>query len=208
MSGANSTAPEAHAVHGTNPQNLVERITRDKIYAMTYWKEKCFGVSAAALVDLAMEIREFGGVYGGTNRCTDFLCLVLKMLQIQPDKEIVVRTAARRGAFARTLSVCCAAAERSGAAWRLCPQVEFIKNEEYKYVRLLGAFYLRLVGKPLEVYQYLEARSRSRYAARPLPQRTRISHLRHVTSRCTTTTGACGGGSPTATMRSLTSTNS
>ena len=91
MSGANSTAPEAHSVHGTNPQFLVERITRDKIYAMTYWKEKCFGVSAAALVDLAMGIREFGGVYGGTQRCTDFICLLLKMLQIQPDKEIVVR---------------------------------------------------------------------------------------------------------------------
>jgi pre-mRNA-splicing factor 38A len=58
---------------------------------MTYWKEKCFGVSAAALVDLAMELREFGGVYGGTGKCTNFLCLVLKMLQIQPEKEIVVR---------------------------------------------------------------------------------------------------------------------
>lgn len=40
----------------------------------------------------------------------------------------------------------------------LPPQVEFIKNEDYKYVRLLGAFYLRLVGKPLDVYQYLEVR--------------------------------------------------
>lgn len=39
-------------------------------------------------------------------------------------------------------------------------QVEFIKNEDNKYVRLLGAFYLRLVGKPLEVYEYLEARPR------------------------------------------------
>lgn len=37
-------------------------------------------------------------------------------------------------------------------------QVEFIKNEDYKYVRLLGAFYLRLVGRPHEVYQYLEVR--------------------------------------------------
>ena len=90
---------------------------------MTYWKEKCFGVSAAALVDLAVELREFGGAYGGTGKCTNFLCLVLKMLQIQPEKEIVV---------------------------------EFIRNEEYKYVRLLGAFYMRLVGKPLDVYQYLE----------------------------------------------------
>lgn len=26
----------------------------------------------------------------------------------------------------------------------------------YRYVRLLGAFYMRLVGKPSDVYQYLE----------------------------------------------------
>lgn len=51
------------------------------------------------------------------------MCLVLKMLQIQPEKDIVI---------------------------------EFIKNEDFKYVRILGAFYLRLVGRPLEVYQYLE----------------------------------------------------
>eukprot|EP00873_Tetraselmis_striata_P019506 jgi/Tetstr1/439770/TSEL_028183.t1 len=57
------------------------------------------------------------------DEATDFMCLILKMLQIQPEKDIVV---------------------------------EFIKNEDYKYVRLLGAFYLRLVGRPLEVYQYLE----------------------------------------------------
>ena len=49
----------------------------------------------------------------------------------------------------------------------MCTQVEFIKNEEHKYVRLLGAFYLRLVGKPLEVYQYLEVRLRR--AAWPPP---------------------------------------
>ena len=34
--------------------------------------------------------------------------------------------------------------------------IELIKNEEYKYVRALGAFYLRLTGKPIDIYQYLE----------------------------------------------------
>jgi hypothetical protein len=34
--------------------------------------------------------------------------------------------------------------------------IEFIKNEDYKYVRVLGSFYLRLTGRPAEVYQYLE----------------------------------------------------
>ena len=90
---------------------------------MTYWKEKCFGVSAEALVDLAVDLRAVGGIYGGNNRATEFLCLTLKLLQIQPEKEIIL---------------------------------EFIKNEDHKYVRLLGAFYMRLVGKPTDVYQYLE----------------------------------------------------
>lgn len=34
--------------------------------------------------------------------------------------------------------------------------VEFIKNEEFKYVRALGAFYLRLTGTSVDVYKYLE----------------------------------------------------
>ncbi|KAK7292429.1 hypothetical protein RIF29_08208 [Crotalaria pallida] len=34
--------------------------------------------------------------------------------------------------------------------------IEFIKNEDYKYVRILGAFYLRLTGSNIDVYRYLE----------------------------------------------------
>ncbi|CAK9212717.1 unnamed protein product [Sphagnum troendelagicum] len=120
---ANRTDPTARSVHGTNPQNLVEKILRSKIYQNTYWKEQCFGLTAETLVDKAMELDHFGGTFGGNRKATPFMCLTLKMLQIQPEKEIVV---------------------------------EFIKNEDYKYVRILGAFYLRLVGKPTDVYQYLE----------------------------------------------------
>lgn len=71
----------------------------------------------------AMEIRYLGGVFGGNIRPTPFLCLTLKMLQIQPEKDIVV---------------------------------EFIKNEEFKYVRALGAYYLRLTGSSIDCYKYLE----------------------------------------------------
>lgn len=120
---ANRTDPAAKSVHGTNPQNLVEKILRSKIYQNPYWKEQCFGLTAETLVDKAMELDHFGGTHGGNRRATPFMCLTMKMLQIQPEKEIVV---------------------------------EFIKNEDYKYVRILGAFYLRLVGKPTDVYQYLE----------------------------------------------------
>ena len=47
-------------------------------------------VAAALLVDRAMELRYVGGVYGGNIKPTPFLCLVLKMLQIQPEKDIVI----------------------------------------------------------------------------------------------------------------------
>ncbi|KZV19471.1 pre-mRNA-splicing factor 38 [Dorcoceras hygrometricum] len=120
---ANRTDPLAKSIRGTNPQNLVEKILRSKIYQNTYWKEQCFGLTAETLVDKAMELDHLGGTHGGNRKPTPFICLVMKMLQIQPDKEIVV---------------------------------EFIKNPEYKYVRVLGAFYLRLTGTDVDVYHYLE----------------------------------------------------
>lgn len=120
---ANRTDPTVTTVHGTNPQFLIEKILRQKIYNSLYWKEHCFGLTAETLVDKAVGLKAYGGQYGGMQKPTKFMCLVLKMLQLQPEKEIVV---------------------------------EFIKNEDYKYLRVLGAFYLRLVGKPLDIYQYLE----------------------------------------------------
>ena len=87
---ANRTDPLAKSIRGTNPQNLVEKILRTKIYQHTYWKEQCFGLTAETLVDKAMELDHLGGTHGGTRKPTPFMCLVMKMLQIQPDKEIVV----------------------------------------------------------------------------------------------------------------------
>lgn len=47
-------------------------------------------MTAETLVDRAIELKYIGGCYGGTRRPSKFLCLVLKMLQIQPDDEIVL----------------------------------------------------------------------------------------------------------------------
>ena len=88
--GVNTTDPLASSVHGTNPQNLLEKITRTKIYASLFWKEFCFGLTAEALVDRAMDLKYYGGCYGGNNKPSKFLCLILKMLQLQPEKEIVI----------------------------------------------------------------------------------------------------------------------
>ncbi|XP_076439991.1 pre-mRNA-splicing factor 38A-like [Babylonia areolata] len=120
---ANRTVKDAHSVKGTNPQYLVEKIIRTRIYESRYWKEECFALTAALLVDKAMELRYIGGVYGGNVKPTPFLCLILKMLQIQPEKDIVV---------------------------------EFIRNEDFKYVRALGAYYMRLTGTAMDCYKYLE----------------------------------------------------
>jgi len=120
---ANRTAKDAHTVKGTNPQYLIEKIIRMRVYDSKYWKEECFALSAELIVDKGMELRYIGGTYGGNIKPTPFLCLILKLLQIQPDKDIII---------------------------------EFIRQEDFKYVRALGAMYMRLNGSSVEVYKYLE----------------------------------------------------
>ena len=83
----------------------MEYIVRQKIYDSVYWKQHCFGLSAERLVDKAVELKYVGGMYGEPQKASEFVALILKMLQIQPDKEIIV---------------------------------EFIKNDDFKYLRLLG----------------------------------------------------------------------
>ena len=78
---ANTTDPFAESVHQTNPQNLVEKITRLKIYNSVYWKESCFGLTAETIIDKAIALKYCGGTYAGNNKPTNFLCLVLKLLQ-------------------------------------------------------------------------------------------------------------------------------
>lgn len=42
---ANRTVKDAHSVKGTNPQYLVEKIIRTRIYECRYWKEECFALT-------------------------------------------------------------------------------------------------------------------------------------------------------------------
>lgn len=120
---ANRTAKDAKSVHGTNPQYLIEKIIRSRIYETRYWKEQCFALNAELLVERAQQVRFIGGSYGGSIKPTPFLCLTLKMLQIQPDKEIII---------------------------------EMIRQSSFKYIRVLAAFYWRLVATSVEVYTILE----------------------------------------------------
>lgn len=119
---ANSTARIAKNIHGTNPQFLIERVIRGRIYDSTYWKEHCFALTAESLVDKALSLTYIGGTYG-IQRPTEFLCLLCKLLQIQPDKEIIL---------------------------------EYLRYEEFKYLRAVAAMYVRLTFTALEVYEILE----------------------------------------------------
>ncbi|EDO07105.1 PRP38 pre-mRNA splicing factor family protein [Babesia bovis T2Bo] len=120
---ANRTDPTAVMVHGTNPQNLFSKILRDKVYNSMYWKESCFGLTAESIIDKAIDLQYIGGTFGGNRQPSPFLCLVLKLLQIQPEIEIIQ---------------------------------EYIRNEEFKYLRALGIYYMRLVGNAVQIYQNLE----------------------------------------------------
>lgn len=87
---ANRTDPDADTVHGANPQFLVDRIVRVKIYNDAYWKEYCFGLTTESLIDEAAKLDYVAGTYGGRRRPSRFLCLFLKLLQIQPDEDVVL----------------------------------------------------------------------------------------------------------------------
>ncbi|KAI9189918.1 hypothetical protein H9P43_001351 [Blastocladiella emersonii ATCC 22665] len=103
-------------------QLKIEKIIRSRVYETRYWKEECFGLNAETLIDKAVELDAIGGQYGNQVP-TPFLCLVLKLLQIDPTPDIVL---------------------------------EYIRDPEFKYLRALGAFYLRVVGSPVDIYTELE----------------------------------------------------
>jgi pre-mRNA-splicing factor 38A len=86
---ANRTDRGARQIKGMNPQFLLETIIRNKIYGSIYWKEKCFALTANTLIDRAIELLYIGGSYGANKHPTDFMCLVLKLLQIQPEDDII-----------------------------------------------------------------------------------------------------------------------
>ncbi|OCF43589.1 pre-mRNA-splicing factor 38A [Kwoniella heveanensis CBS 569] len=119
---ANSALRGTKSIHGGNPQFLIEKVIRARIYDSLYWKEQCFALTAESIIDKAIALHSLGGV---TDRQTPtpFISLTLKLLQLQPEKEILI---------------------------------EYLLAEEYKYLRALAAFYIRLTFRSMEVYEILE----------------------------------------------------
>ncbi|KXS94921.1 hypothetical protein AC578_3937 [Pseudocercospora eumusae] len=113
-------------IRGDNPLKLFEKPVRDRIVDSYYWKEQCFGLNAATLLDRAVELTFIGGTYGVAQKPTPFLCLAFKLLQLTPEREIITFYLEKGG-------------------------------EEYKYLRALAAFYIRVAWeKDEEVYTTLE----------------------------------------------------
>ncbi|KAL8704715.1 MAG: hypothetical protein Q9201_002139 [Fulgogasparrea decipioides] len=76
-------------IHNTNPLHLLETPVRDRITESYYWKEQCFALNAATLCDKAAQLTYIGGTYG-QQKPTPFLCLLFKLLQLLPEREIVM----------------------------------------------------------------------------------------------------------------------
>ncbi|KAI4778967.1 PRP38-domain-containing protein [Aureobasidium sp. EXF-3400] len=111
-------------IRGQNPLLLFEKAVRDRIVDSYYWKEQCFGLNAATLCDRAVDLTFIGGTYGIGQKPTPFLCLAFKLLQITPEKEIILH---------------------------------YLQQEDWKYLRALAAFYIRLTWEPKDIYETLEA---------------------------------------------------
>jgi pre-mRNA-splicing factor 38A len=86
---ANQTDKNALRVRGTDPQFLIEKLTRERIYSSRFWREHCFGVSVEDLVVLAANLTHVGGLYGHARTPTPFVCLLLKLLQLGPERDVL-----------------------------------------------------------------------------------------------------------------------
>ncbi|KAI1141110.1 PRP38-domain-containing protein [Hypoxylon sp. FL0543] len=116
----------ALAPNGLNPATIMEKAVRERIVESYFWKEQCFGVNEADVVDRVVDHVSFvGGTYGVTQKPTPFLCLAFKLLQLAPD-DAVLDEYLRFG------------------------------GDKFKYLRALACFYVRLTRRAENVYKTLE----------------------------------------------------
>lgn len=78
------------SVRGVAPQHLIDTSTRHKIYGSMYWQQYCFGLNLVTLVDRAQTLKGVGGVFGLYRDPCNFLCLFLKLLELEPSKEVIL----------------------------------------------------------------------------------------------------------------------
>jgi pre-mRNA-splicing factor 38A len=116
----------ALAPNSLNPATILEKAVRERIVDSYFYKEQCFGVNEADIVDRVVAYVDFiGGTYGSTQKPSPFLCLAFKLLQLAPSDEI------------------------------LKEYIEY-GGEKFKYLRALALFYVRLTRQAKDVYLTLE----------------------------------------------------
>jgi pre-mRNA-splicing factor 38A len=122
--------------HNVDPQALISQIVRDRVYSCRYWKEHCFALNAETILERARDLDHVGFLYGGLNRPSPFLCLLIKLLQIQPDLEVV------------ETYINLAESEPSND-----PEDQL---SDFRYLRALAAAYIRLVGNAIAVHSMMD----------------------------------------------------
>ncbi|OAA36659.1 prp38 [Metarhizium rileyi] len=116
----------ALAPNGLNPATIMEKAVKDRIVESYFYKEQCFALNEADIIDRTVEHVSFiGGTHGNSQKPSPFLCLAFKLLELAPSDEILQEYLSYGG-------------------------------EHFKYLRALACFYYRLTRKAVDVYQTLE----------------------------------------------------
>ena len=114
------------APNGLNPATIMEKAVRERIVDSYFYKEQCFGVNEADIVDRVVEHVDFiGGVAGTVQKPTPFLCLAFKLLQLAPSD-------------------------------RILDEYLHFGGDKFKYLRALAVFYIRLTRTDKDVFTRLE----------------------------------------------------
>jgi pre-mRNA-splicing factor 38A len=66
----------------------MDKILRQRVEESLYYKQRCFGLNAATLLDVAIELNAVGSLDIG-NRPMPFASLLTKLFELRPTREIV-----------------------------------------------------------------------------------------------------------------------
>ncbi|TQS33149.1 hypothetical protein Golomagni_06515, partial [Golovinomyces magnicellulatus] len=114
------------APNGLNPATIMEKAVKDRIIDSYFYKEQCFALNEADIIDRVVEHVNFiGGTHGITQKPSPFLCLAFKLLELAPSDDILHEYLSYGG-------------------------------ENFKYLRALACFYFRLTRQAKDVYPTLE----------------------------------------------------
>ncbi|PYI30373.1 PRP38-domain-containing protein [Aspergillus indologenus CBS 114.80] len=147
-------------IRGVNPATLFEKAVRDRITDSYYWKEQCFGLNAATLCDRAVDLTCIGGVYGVAEKPTPFLCLAFKLLQLNPDRDIILEYLNFTDPETEDPPTYNNPHGNNGGNHDgddADGSDAVVKARgDFKYLRALAAFYVRLTFPAADVYKTLE----------------------------------------------------